>query len=236
MINGNGTIQPLIGCDRFGDSMMIRKLEEIVLSSQLSQKLLFNDISGAFAEYIEAARDRRRYREYRDRYDIDDSFAFRGPAIELYGRGSIELGANSYIGHHSRLQAKDDAIIHIGSNTAVSHFVFMYTQNRVADQDMSQCLNRNEHLEVETMDVSVGSDCWIGAFTFITQGSTVGDNTVVGAHSVVTRDLPPDCIAAGAPAQVRQFKSYLDEEEAQSLAREYKPVVAEPLRGRYDLE
>lgn len=215
---------------------MIRRLEDALLSNQLTQRILFNDLTGAIAEYIEAARKRRRYREYRERYDIDPAFEFRGPGTDLYGRGDIVLGADSYIGHHSRMQAMDGATIRVGENTAISHLVFIYTQNRVADQDMSRELNRNRHLAVETGDVTIGADCWIGSSTFITQCSTIGDNTVVGANSVVTDDLPPDCIAAGTPARVRQFKSYLDEERARNLATEYDSVLSERVRARHGPE
>lgn len=212
---------------------MIRRLEDALLESGLTQRLLFNDVTGAIAEYVEAARKHRRYRGYRERYDIAPSFEFRGPGTDLYGRGDIELGADSYLGHHSRMQAKAGTTIRIGENTAISHFVFVYTQNRVADQDMSRAVNRNHNLAVETADVTIGSDCWIGASTFVTQGSTIGENTVVGANSVVVDDLPPHCIAAGSPARVRRFKSYLDEDRAHALAAAYGSVP-EDLQRRYD--
>lgn len=211
----------------------IRRIENALLSTDWTERLLFNDATGAFAEYVEAARKRRRYRAYRDRYDVDPGFEFRGPGIELYGRGCIELGADSYVGHDTRMQAKEGTTIGVGENTAVSHYVFVYTQNRVADQDMSRARNRNRYLAVETGDVSIGAHCWIGAFTFVTEDTSVGDNTVVGANSVVTDDLPPHCIAAGAPARVRRFKSYLDDEHARELAAEYESVLSERVRSTY---
>ncbi len=48
----------------------------------------------------------------------------------------------------------------------------------------------------------VGSNCWFGVGCVVTSGVTVGDRCVVGSNSVVTRDLPPGVIAAGAPAKV----------------------------------
>ena len=214
------------------DTGLLARLEHALLSNRLARSLLFNDLTGTFAEYLEAARRRHRYREYREQYDVHPGFEFRGPGIELYGTGSIELERDSYIGHHSRIQSKGDATVRIGENTAVSHYVFLYTENRVADQDMSRARNRNYWLDVSRGDVTVASHCWVGAFTFLTEGTTVGENTVVGAHSVVTDDLPPHCIAAGTPARVRRFKSYLDEDRKQSLAREYADVLSADLADR----
>jgi acetyltransferase-like isoleucine patch superfamily enzyme len=48
----------------------------------------------------------------------------------------------------------------------------------------------------------IGANCWFGIGCVVTTGVTIGDRCVVGANSVVTRDLPEGVIAAGAPAKV----------------------------------
>ena len=50
--------------------------------------------------------------------------------------------------------------------------------------------------------VRIGANCWFGVGTVVTGGVTVGDRAVIGANSVVTRDIPAGVIAAGAPAKV----------------------------------
>jgi acetyltransferase-like isoleucine patch superfamily enzyme len=50
--------------------------------------------------------------------------------------------------------------------------------------------------------VIIGSNCYIGAQVVILAGVSIGDNCIVGSNSVVTKSLPPNCIAAGAPAKV----------------------------------
>ena len=50
--------------------------------------------------------------------------------------------------------------------------------------------------------VRIGSNCWFGLGCVVTGGVTIGERCVIGANSVVTRDLPPRVIAAGAPAKV----------------------------------
>jgi acetyltransferase-like isoleucine patch superfamily enzyme len=50
--------------------------------------------------------------------------------------------------------------------------------------------------------ISVGDDVWLGSGVIVLPGVTIGDRSTVGAGSVVTDDIPPDCLALGAPAKV----------------------------------
>lgn len=50
--------------------------------------------------------------------------------------------------------------------------------------------------------VTIGNDCWIASSVVICAGVTIGDNVVIGAGSVVTRDIPPDSLAVGNPCRV----------------------------------
>ena len=50
--------------------------------------------------------------------------------------------------------------------------------------------------------VRIGKNCWLGANVVICPGVTVGDNSVIGAGSVVTRDIPENSVAAGNPCRV----------------------------------
>ena len=52
----------------------------------------------------------------------------------------------------------------------------------------------------------VGSDVWIGAFSFVRQGVQIGHGAIIGAGAVVTHDVPPYGIAVGVPARVRRFR------------------------------
>jgi acetyltransferase-like isoleucine patch superfamily enzyme len=55
-------------------------------------------------------------------------------------------------------------------------------------------------------NIVIGNDVWIGARAMIMSGVTVGDGVVIGANSVVTRDLPPYSMAAGSPARMFRFR------------------------------
>jgi maltose O-acetyltransferase len=64
-------------------------------------------------------------------------------------------------------------------------------------------LNAEERRKKEyAKPIRIGSDCWIGGGAIILPGVTIGDETVVGAGSVVTKDLPSGVLAAGNPCRV----------------------------------
>lgn len=58
---------------------------------------------------------------------------------------------------------------------------------------------------IPSAPVVIGNDVWIGARSTILKGVTIGDRTIVAAGSVVTKSLPPDCIAGGNPCQIIKY-------------------------------
>ena len=52
------------------------------------------------------------------------------------------------------------------------------------------------------MPVHIGKNCWLGAGVIVMPGVTIGDNTVIGAGSIVTRDIPANVVAVGNPCRV----------------------------------
>jgi len=63
----------------------------------------------------------------------------------------------------------------------------------------------------------IGNDVWIGGNVVILTGVSVGDGAIVGANSVVTKDIPPYAIVAGAPARV--LRKRFDDETIDQLAK-----------------
>jgi galactoside O-acetyltransferase len=62
------------------------------------------------------------------------------------------------------------------------------------------------------MPVKIGNNCWLGACVIVLPGVTIGDNTVVGAGSIVTKDLPANVVAVGNPCKVLRPIGPRDEE------------------------
>lgn len=104
----------------------------------------------------------------------------------------------------------DDTSIRIGNRVMIASNVQIYTashpvlpQERLIDnwKDKSSTFFRTYALEVIIED-----NAWIGGGTVILPGVTIGENTVVGAGSVVTRSIPANCVAVGNPCKViRKF-------------------------------
>lgn len=71
----------------------------------------------------------------------------------------------------------------------------------------------------------IGNNCWIGANSVICLGVTIGENTVIGAGSVVTKDIPANCVAAGNPCRVIRE---IDENDQKYYYRD-RPITPEDL-------
>jgi acetyltransferase-like isoleucine patch superfamily enzyme len=74
----------------------------------------------------------------------------------------------------------------------------IYTENYISNQ----IFNGRDKAQIRKGNVIIGNGCWIGAYVFIREGVTIGDNVVVGAHSVVTKNIPSYSVAVGVPARV----------------------------------
>jgi maltose O-acetyltransferase len=98
----------------------------------------------------------------------------------------------------------DVAQVTIGSRTLFGPNVQIYT----ATHPMNHA-ERASGLEF-AKPISIGEDCWIGGSVVICPGVNIGDRTVIGAGSVVTKNIPPDVFAAGNPCRV--IRSLIQEE------------------------
>lgn len=81
----------------------------------------------------------------------------------------------------------------------------------------------------ESKPVVIGSDVWIGEAVFVKEGVKIGHGAVVGAHSVVTEDVAPYAIVAGAPARLIRYR-FSDEQIARLLASKWWELPADKLK------
>ncbi len=86
--------------------------------------------------------------------------------------------------------------ITIGARTLFAPNVQLYTAGHPLD-----AAERAEELEFGE-PITIGKDCWLGGSAIVLPGITIGDRVVVGAGSVVTKDVPSDCVVAGNPARI----------------------------------
>ena len=90
----------------------------------------------------------------------------------------------------------DGAPVTFGNNVFVAPGCGFYTAGHPLDAE-----RRNAGLEY-ALPIRVGNDVWIGAHVCVLPGVTIGDGAVIGAGSVVTRDVPPGVLAVGNPCRV----------------------------------
>ena len=123
-----------------------------------------------------------------------------GVIIAPYG-GSIEIGASAYIGPYCVLYGHGG--LTIGRNTAIGAHTVIVPANHGFQQS-----DRPIHVQSLTKEgITIGEDVWIGAGCKILDGVHIGNSTVIGAGSVVTKDIDAYSVVFGVPARVAGNRS-----------------------------
>ncbi|OZI12718.1 acetyltransferase [Bacillaceae bacterium SAS-127] len=115
------------------------------------------------------------------------------------GCSNIKIGDNVVIRPNSILMATKNGRIDIEKDVLVGSGVQIYVSNHKFD-DVSIPIYYQGHSDERSVRIQEGS--WIGANVVILPGVTIGRNSVVGAGSIVTKDVPDFTIVAGNPARV----------------------------------
>jgi acetyltransferase-like isoleucine patch superfamily enzyme len=108
----------------------------------------------------------------------------------------IKIKRGSYIGRYFHLVAVNE--IEIGENVLIADKVYI-SDNVHGYEDIASPIIRQKI--ISKGNVRIGDDSWIGENVCII-GASVGKHSVIGANSVVTRNIPDFCVAVGAPAKV----------------------------------
>lgn len=129
---------------------------------------------------------------------IVDAYAqFKCPTAVNPSLGyNIDIGNNVFIGRGTIIDANSS--VKIGANTFVAPYCFISDTTHNYDDLMTPIRLQGCHYK----PVEIGEDVWLGAHVIVLAGVKIGRGCVVGANSVVTRDLPPDVVAVGAPARI----------------------------------
>lgn len=90
----------------------------------------------------------------------------------------------------------DDTHIYIGSNTMIGPNVTIATAGHPILPEL------REQAYQFNAPVHIGKNCWLGAGVIVLPGITIGDNSVIGAGSVVTKDIPENVVAVGNPCRI----------------------------------
>ena len=122
---------------------------------------------------------------------VDKTFGMFPPFYTDCGK-NIAVGKNVFINSGCRFQ--DQGGISIGDGTLIGHNVVLATLNHGISPD--------ERHDLFPAPIHIGKNVWIGANATVLPGVTIGDNAVIAAAAVVTKDVPANVVAAGVPAKV----------------------------------
>ena len=137
--------------------------------------------------------------------EIRSFFTLQGPTTITALGGDISIGKRVGI-NGSTIYCTDTILIGDGTMIAPGCII--------CDTDGHHIDNPEErwNLKGPSAPIVIGRNVWIGTRSIVLKGVTVGDGTVIGAGSVVTKDLPSGVLAAGVPAKViRKLNSNSDD-------------------------
>ena len=138
--------------------------------------------------------DRRRELLRRMFAEIGPGCYIEPPLHANWAGKHVHFGKNVYV--NFSLTLVDDTHIYVGDNTMIGPNVTIATGSHPVLPAL-----RDRQMQFN-MPVHIGRNCWLGAGCIVLPGVTIGDNTVVGAGSVVTHDLPANVVAVGNPCRV----------------------------------
>lgn len=126
--------------------------------------------------------------------EIGDGCYIEPPLRANWGGHFVHFGKNIYANFN--LTLVDDTHIYVGDATMFGPNVTIATAGHPILPEL------REQAYQYNMPVRIGKNCWLGAGVIVMPGVTIGDNTVIGAGSVVTKDIPANVVAVGNPCRV----------------------------------
>lgn len=126
--------------------------------------------------------------------EIGENCYIEPPLHSNMGGHHVHFGRNIYANYN--LTLVDDTHIYVGDYTMFGPNVTIATAGHPILPEL-----RQRGLQYN-MPVRIGKNCWLGAGVIILPGITIGDDVVVGAGSVVTKDIPSGVVAVGNPCRI----------------------------------
>ena len=127
--------------------------------------------------------------------EVGENCYIEPPLHSNWGGHHVHLGRQVYA--NFGLTLVDDTHIYIGDYTMLGPNVVLATAGHPILPEL-----RGERALQHNQPVRIGRNCWLGAGVIVMPGVTIGENSVIGAGSVVTRDIPANVVAAGNPCRV----------------------------------
>lgn len=158
------------------------------------QQMVYLDNLRLYNEIPHVQMDRREAMLRQMFAEVGEGCYIESPFYANFGGHHVHLGNNVYTNFN--LTLVDDTHIYIGDCTMIGPNVTIATAGHPIEPGL-----RIRGLQYN-MPVHIGKNCWLGAGVIVMPGVTIGDNTVIGAGSIVTRDIPANVVAVGNPCRV----------------------------------
>lgn len=169
---------------------MLKDIKNIfILKKSAKHSLIESPLKLRGAKYIKCGENFKLRKHYR----IECIDSFSGEKLKPL----FEIGKNVIINYYFTAFVTDHLCI--GDNTIIAGNVLITTENHGMNPESELPYARQP---LTSKRVKIGSNVWIGQNAVILPGVEIGDNSVIAAGSVVTKSIPPYCIAAGTPAKV----------------------------------
>ena len=136
--------------------------------------------------------------------EIGEGCYIEPPLHSNWGGRNVHFGKGVYANFN--LTLVDDTHIYVGDHTMLGPNVTLATAGHPIYPPLRE---KGYQFNVP---VRIGKNCWLGAGVIVMPGVTIGDNTVIGAGSVVTKDIPANVVAVGNPCRVMRPISEHDRE------------------------
>lgn len=176
----------------------------MTMRERMQQGKLFTDMcEGPAEERVKAKKLQKKFNELEpddtaERLEVigkilgKPTFAWIEPPFYFCYGTHIHLGSGTYINVNCNFI--DDGEIFVGEKVMFGPAVTIATVGHPIKPDMRKYMYADP--------VTIENNCWIGANVTICPGVTIGENSVIGAGSVVTKDIPANVVAAGNPCKV----------------------------------
>lgn len=154
--------------------------------------------------------------------------------------GSLVIGPNSKHGFELDIRVGQDSTVIIGADVtstttcvisavegatvSLGNDVMLASENEIRADDGHPIFDISTGMRVNpAKDITIGSHVWLGRQAVVLAGAEVGDGSVIGHRGVVTRAIPNNCVAVGAPARVVRRNVAWERPHLSFVAPPYKP-------------
>ena len=150
--------------------------------------------------------------------EVGENCYIEPPFHANWGGYHTHLGKNVYANFN--LTLVDDTDIYIGDYTMLGPNVVLATAGHPV------CPELRARAYQYNLPVRIGKNCWLGAGVVVLPGVSIGDNSIIGAGSIVTKDIPANVVAVGNPCRVmrpiseKDYEYYYSDKKIDDISKE----------------